>query len=80
MIKIQVHQTAVRNNVLIHYNDLQHKKAEAFLLGRGGEELQRFSLHNGINQLQLDDLEAGLYSLRIENGKDVTVKQIEISL
>lgn len=79
MIQISVHHTTVKNNIQIDFDGLHYEKADAFLLGKGGEELKHFSLCSGFNQLDLDGLAAGFYSLRIETGKDVTVKQIEIT-
>ncbi len=54
------------------------KKSQAILLGNSGERLKTFQLTKGDNELSFDEFSSGTYTLRIESGNEVTVKQIII--
>lgn len=56
----------------------KNKRSEAVLLGRSGEKLKTFSLQKGDNELSFDEFAPGVYTLRIESGIEVLVKQIII--
>lgn len=56
----------------------QRKRYEAVLLGRSGEKLKTFLLQKGDNELSFDEFAPGVYTLRIESGIEVLVKQIII--
>lgn len=51
---------------------------KALLLGSSGEKLKTFLLTKIENVLPLDGIPQGNYSLRIESGNEVLVKQIII--
>jgi len=57
---------------------LEKHLPKAILLGSTGEQLKKFSLTEEENELSLDGFAAGNYTLRIEAGNEVTVKQIII--
>lgn len=52
----------------------------AILLGASGEQLKKFLLTKEANELSLDGFAAGNYTLRVEAGNEVMVKQIIIPL
>ena len=51
---------------------------KAILLAGTGEPLKRFLLTATENELALDEFEAGVYTLRIEKGNEVLVRQITL--
>lgn len=54
------------------------KKGKAYLLGATGEQLRSYTLTAEVTELPLQDLRAGIYSLRVEAGSDVMVEQFII--
>lgn len=78
-------QTSVLSNIIIYPAEQprpllieiqQQDHAIAFLLGQYGEELERFALAAGTNELPLSHYATGIYSIRVEAGQEVAVKQI----
>ncbi len=69
----------VKKTVSVNFSaPLEKQVPKAILLGSSGEQLKKFELNEEENELSLDGFAAGNYTLRIEAGNEVTVKQIII--
>lgn len=76
---VAIFSPIVKKTIAVKLLEFQKNKAyKAFLLGSSGEKLKTFLLTEQNNELSLDDFIAGIYTLRIEMGNNITVKQIII--
>lgn len=79
MLDVQIFPAAIKKTIAIRLSKLNPgQNSRAILLGSSGEQLQVFQLSQIENELCLDGFKNGGYSLRIESGNDVLVKQIII--
>ena len=71
----------VKKTVSVKFSTpIEKQLPRAILLGSSGEQLKKFSLTEKENELSLDGFAPGNYTLRVEAGNEVTVKQIIIPL
>ena len=69
----------VKKTVSVNFSTSVEKQIpKAILLGASGEQLKKYSLTAEENELSLDGFAAGNYTLRVETGNEVVVKQIVI--
>ena len=81
MLQISILPPVVKKTVSVKFSAPPEKQMpRAFLLGASGEELKKFSLTKEENELSLDGFAPGNYTLRVEAGNEVFVKQIIIPL
>ena len=66
------------SNAFRSATDRNKKKSRAVLLGKSGEKLKTFFLEKGDNELSFDEFAVGTYTLRIESGNEIIVRQIII--
>ncbi|RYY56829.1 MAG: hypothetical protein EOO09_04975 [Chitinophagaceae bacterium] len=79
MLNVSILPPVVRKTVTVKLNSSrQSRVSTAFLLGRGGEQLRSYPLLLPVNELTLDGISAGEYTLRIECGNEVITTQIII--
>ncbi len=79
MLKVCISPPIVKKTVSVKF--CKHPAShipKAVLIGPSGEKLKAFTLTNDVNMLSLDGFAAGSYTLRIEAGNEVVVKQIYI--
>jgi hypothetical protein len=77
MLKILIYPQAARHiiNVKLLAKILKNG-SRAILLGKSGEQLRTFPLIQGTNELSISGFEPGQYTIRVESGNEVLVKQI----
>ena len=81
MLKVSIIPPIVKKTVSVNFSaPLDTQMPKAILLGSSGEQLKKFSLTEKENELSLDGFAAGNYTLRVEAGNEVIVKQIIIPL
>ena len=81
MLAVSILAPVVKKTISVNLTPgMQKHTPKAILLGTHGERLQTFVLKEDNNELQLDGFAAGNYTLRIESGNEVIVKQIIIPL
>jgi hypothetical protein len=69
----------VKKTVSVNFSaPLEKQVPRAILLGSSGEQIKKFSLTEKENELSLDGIAAGNYTLRVEAGNEVMVEQIII--
>lgn len=79
MLKVSIFPPVVKKTVSVKFYKTADKQiSKAVLLGSSGEQLKIFPLTEEHNELSLDGFAAGAYTLRIEAGNEVIVKQITI--
>lgn len=79
MLNVLILPPVVRKTVSVTLNARRTGlSSTAVLLGSGGEQLRLFDLPSMVNELGLDGIPAGAYTLRIECGNEVIVTQIII--
>ena len=79
MLKVNIHPPVVKKTVSVHISfPLEKPSPKATLLGSSGEALKTFPLTQPENELSLEGFAAGAYTLRIEAGNEVTVRQLII--
>ena len=79
MLKVQIYPQPARHiiNVKLLAKVLKHG-SRAILLGKSGEQLRTFPLIQGTNELSITGFEPGQYTIRVEAGNEVIVKQIHL--
>lgn len=81
MLDVSILAPVVKKTVSVKFvASMQKQLPKAILLGASGERLKTFVLTQQTNELPLDGFAAGSYTLRVESGNEVVVKQIIIPL
>lgn len=78
MIQVYISPITVSKSITIDVANTDILLSKAILLGASGERLKNFQLKASVNVLSLDEFDSGFYSLRIEAGQEVIVRQITI--
>jgi len=77
MITVYINGPATKKILTIN-SIICNAKSKVELIGDSGERLKTFLLAKGDNELSLDEFKTGIYTLRLEAGNEVIVKQIII--
>ena len=77
---IDIHQSVAKPSISVRLSQsqLQSRQKRAVLLSSSGVQLRIFPLLNELNELPLDDIATGVYSIRVETGDEVMVRQIMV--